>query len=84
MHDEIVESVGIDSIDVEALARDLDALRAEIDASLGPEDLEHLLKIERWGRRCAALGYATAWIAPNLVSWSRSASRPASTSPSKT
>jgi fatty acid desaturase len=55
-------------IDYEAFARDLSALRAEVDASLGPEDLEHLRKIERWGRWCTGLGYGTAWLGPNLVS----------------
>lgn len=48
-----------------AFARDLDLLRAEIDAAIGPEDLRHLKKIEWWGRLCSALGYALAWIAPN-------------------
>ena len=44
------------------------ALRAEVDASLGPEDLAHLTRIERWGRAATAVGLATAWIAPNPVS----------------
>ena len=35
---------------------------------VGPEDLAHLLKLERWGRICTGLGYATAWIAPNPIS----------------
>jgi fatty acid desaturase len=56
------------SIDHEAFARDLTALRAEIEATIGPEDLAHLQKIERWGRWCTGLGYATAWIAPNPFS----------------
>src|SRR5277367_6008586 len=56
------------SIDHEAFARDLAALRAEIDAAIGPEDFAHLRKMERWGRLCTALGYATAWIAPNPLS----------------
>ncbi|MFO0661292.1 MAG: fatty acid desaturase [Polyangiaceae bacterium] len=55
-------------IDYEAFARDLDALRREIDANLGPEDLAHMQKIERWGRWCTWGGYATAWIAPNPIS----------------
>jgi fatty acid desaturase len=46
----------------------LDLLRAEIDAAIGPEDLAHLRKMERWGRACTALGYASAWIAPNPIS----------------
>ncbi len=55
-------------VDRAALARDLDALRAEAEASLGPDDLTHLLRMERWGRTCTAVGYATAWIAPNPFS----------------
>jgi fatty acid desaturase len=55
-------------VDREAFARDLDALRAEAERELGPEDVAHLRKLERWGRACAAAGYATAWIAPNVLS----------------
>jgi fatty acid desaturase len=55
-------------LDYEAFARDLDALRAEVMSSLGPDDFDHLKRMERWGRACEALGYATAWIAPNLAS----------------
>jgi fatty acid desaturase len=54
--------------DEEAFVRDLTALRAEIEASLEPADFEHLRKIERWGRGCTLLGYATAWLAPNPIS----------------
>lgn len=56
------------SIDQEAFARDLDALRDEVDASLGEDDLAHLRKMERWGRAFTAVGYATAWMLPNPVS----------------
>jgi len=44
------------------------ALRAELDAARGADDLAHLEKIERWGRLCTAFGFATAWIAPNPLS----------------
>ncbi|MBL8604742.1 MAG: fatty acid desaturase [Myxococcales bacterium] len=44
------------------------ALRAEVDASLGPDDLAHLKKIEGWGRIATTVGLATAWIAPNPLS----------------
>lgn len=54
--------------DVEAFARDILELRKEIEASLGPEDVAHLRKIERWGRMATAAGMATAWIAPNPFS----------------
>jgi fatty acid desaturase len=56
------------SIDLQAFAKDIDALRAELVSRLGPEDLAHFLKLERWGRAATALGYATAWIAPNPLS----------------
>jgi fatty acid desaturase len=56
------------SIDLEGFAREIRALRAEIHASLGPDDLAHLLRMERWGRAATAVGLATAWMGPNLVS----------------
>ncbi len=56
------------SIDLAAFDRDIAELRAEMEAAVGPDDLAHLRKMERWGRLCSALGYATAWIAPNPVS----------------
>src|SRR5262245_26949319 len=55
-------------IDRTAFARELALLRAEIDASSDKDDLAHLQKMERWGRVSAAIGYATAWIAPNPIS----------------
>lgn len=55
-------------IDLAAFAKDIDALRAELQSKLGPEDLAHFRKMERWGRTATALGYATAWIAPNPIS----------------
>lgn len=55
-------------IDYEGFARDLIALRKEIDSRLGERDWLHLAKMERWGRMCTLAGYATAWIAPNPLS----------------
>jgi len=55
-------------VDLDAFAADIDALRAELTADLGPADLAHLRRMERWGRACSALGYGTAWIAPNPIS----------------
>jgi fatty acid desaturase len=55
-------------VDLNAFAADVDALRAELLDDLGPADLAHLRKMERWSRICAGLGYATAWIAPNPLS----------------
>jgi hypothetical protein len=43
-------------------------LRKELLADVGPADLAHGQRLARWGRACTALGYATAWIAPNPVS----------------
>lgn len=53
--------------DLEGFERELRELKAEVMASLGPEDLAHLQKLERWGRWSTALGYATAWTLPNPV-----------------
>ena len=57
-----------DAIDLDGFARAVKGLRAEIDASLGPDDLRHLRRIERWGRFATAVGLATAPIAPNPLS----------------
>jgi fatty acid desaturase len=57
-----------DFIDLEGFAQGVDALRAEMRASLGPDDLRHLRRIERLGRAATAVGLATAWIAPNPLS----------------
>jgi fatty acid desaturase len=51
-----------------AFSRELDALLAETRAGLGQDDLDHLTRIEWWGRACTAAGYATAWILPNPAS----------------
>ena len=56
------------SVDDEAFARELQSLRTELESSLGPEDFSHFQKLERWGRWCTVLGYATAWLAPNPLS----------------
>jgi fatty acid desaturase len=56
------------TVDVRAFGRDLDALRAEIDASLCEDDWRHLRRFEWVARLCVAAGYATAWMAPNPLS----------------
>lgn len=58
----------LEHLDLDAFARDLDAIRADLEASFGPADVAHLAKMERWGRLCTAAGYATAWLGPNPVS----------------
>ena len=62
------DTFDLDAIDLEGFARGVKALRGEIDASLGPDDLRHLRRIERWGRVATAVGLATAPIAPNPLS----------------
>jgi fatty acid desaturase len=54
--------------DGESFAQELDDLRDRVQADLGPDDLGHLRKIQRWGRLCSALGWAGAWIIPNPIS----------------
>lgn len=56
------------AVDLEAFFSDIKALRREIDASLGEDDLRHLYKMERWGRACTALGLLGAGLAPNPAS----------------
>lgn len=59
---------GLSGVDYQGFAREVTALRGRIHAALGQEDLAHLYKIERWGRICTVLGYASAWIIPNPLS----------------
>ena len=54
--------------DLQAFARDLADLRAALAADIGPADLAHLRRVDLLTRLCAALGWATAWIAPNPLS----------------
>ena len=56
------------SLDYDAFARDLDAVRAEVGAAPDAEDLAHLRRMIRWGNACTAFGYATGWVAPNPLS----------------
>jgi len=58
----------VPNVDLEALAADVSALRKQLLREQGPEDYAHLKRVERWGRASTALGYATAWIAPNPLS----------------
>lgn len=63
-----VQSANSNAVDYDALAKDLDALRRETLASLGPEHLEHFKKLERWSRGLSFFGWATSWVAPNPIS----------------
>lgn len=51
------------AVDKKQLAKDIDELRATIGAPT-EEDFQHLKKMQLWGRLCALLGYATAWLIP--------------------
>ncbi len=56
------------AVDREQLAKDIDAIQKDILRETSMSDFEHLQKIERWGKICSAIGYGTAWIAPNPIS----------------
>jgi fatty acid desaturase len=56
------------AIDLKGFAGAVDALRAELDADLGPADVRHLKRIAVYGRAWTAAGYATAWLFPNPFS----------------
>ncbi|MFN4152891.1 MAG: fatty acid desaturase family protein, partial [Candidatus Sericytochromatia bacterium] len=58
----------LEKIDYEGFSNELKELRKEINKNIGEEDYKHLLKMQRWGRICSFLGYATSWIAPNPIS----------------
>jgi fatty acid desaturase len=55
------------TVDCDGFFRDLRAIRRDVEASLGQEDIDHLRRLERVGRAATALGLATAWV-PNPVS----------------
>lgn len=69
-----LESVETDTIldfsliNAEAFFEELQAIRREIDKSLGETDIAHLKKMERWGRGFTLAGVLTAGVAPNPVS----------------
>ena len=56
------------AVDREQLALDINAIQRDILGKTDMSDFHHLKKIERWGRLCTGLGYATAWIIPNPIS----------------
>jgi fatty acid desaturase len=55
-------------LDYSAFAGELDALRARLEAEIGVEAHRHLRRLALAGRLCTAVGYATAWLAPNPIS----------------
>jgi fatty acid desaturase len=58
----------VPGLDLDAFAADLEAVRKDIAADRGASDLRHFRKLTRWSQACTALGWATAWIAPNPLS----------------
>lgn len=56
------------SVDRQQLAKDISQLHQQALADIGPDDFKHMKNMERWGKACTVLGYATAWILPNPVS----------------
>jgi fatty acid desaturase len=55
-------------LDLAGFSAAIDRLKAEAHANIGPADVAHLKRIERYGRIATLLGYATAWIIPNPLS----------------
>ena len=55
-------------LDYQAIGNELKQIRDELDATRSEDDFRHLRKIERWGRLCSLVGFATAWIVPNPIS----------------
>lgn len=63
-------------VDLQAFTRDVEALKADLDAARGPDDLDHLRKIKRWARVATILGWGLAWfpnpVAPVALAFARS------------
>ncbi|MFT7521224.1 MAG: fatty acid desaturase [Kiritimatiellia bacterium] len=55
-------------VDLNALEADLSDLRKRTLDDIGAEDYDHLRRVERIGRTCTVVGYATAAIVPNPAS----------------
>ncbi len=56
-----------DRVDLQKFCQQIEELRGEVYSSVSYADFEHLKKIERRGRICSLLGYATVWLFPNLI-----------------
>lgn len=64
----LLKKKNLKDIDYEAFASDLNELWHEVQNDLSEADLNHLKKIELWGRLCSGVGYLTSWLKPNLIS----------------
>lgn len=62
------EPTDFSHVDLQAFARDVEALRAEEESRLGLDDFYHLRRRAWLGRGLTALGYATAPLGPNPLS----------------
>lgn len=58
----------LSAVDLPGFAAAVDALKADLDATVGPADVRHLLRVARRARAWTAAGYATAWLCPNPLS----------------
>jgi fatty acid desaturase len=56
-------------VNVPVFVAELRAIGDAEQARSGPDDLVHLTKMQRWGRLCTLVGYATAWLGPNPLAW---------------
>ena len=54
-------------VDCDGFFRELRAIRRDVEAALGEDDVRHLRRLERVGRAATCLGLVTAWV-PNPVS----------------
>lgn len=56
------------AVDRNQLVKDINEIHQQALATIGIDDFKHLKKMERWGKICSLVGYATAWIFPNPFS----------------
>ena len=56
------------TVDRNQLAKDINEIHQQSLANTGIDDFKHLEKMERWGKLCTIVGYATAWLMPNPIS----------------
>ena len=66
--DPVLSLQSYQSVDRDQLALDISDIHKQSLANTSIDDFKHLSKMERWGKACTLLGYATAWIIPNPIS----------------
>jgi len=62
------EDLWIASLDLEGFGREVGELGRRLEREQGEADVEHLHKMVLWSDICAAVGLATMWMEPNIVS----------------